>query len=114
MAAKFRACEPGLNIIANANHLCVEYLPARRIIFSMTQQGNALSCHFAANKNGLRHLKTAINDFCEWAFRQYSWCRMIMAVIKKTSVERLVKKCGFKYVGRYREPIFVYARVRHG
>lgn len=98
MDHKFQWCEPALGIAANDNHWCVEHLGARRILFSFTKKGYALSCHFASDKAGLRHIKSAINDFCEWAFWAFEWCQMILANVKKPSVERIVKKCGFTHV----------------
>jgi hypothetical protein len=66
-----------------------------RVVFSYAQQGHAITAHFAAGKESLREVKTAINDFVEWAFYAYEWCRMVFAVIGIPSVERLVRKCGF-------------------
>ena len=77
----------------------------------MTQQGNALSIHFAANKDGLRYIKRAINDFCEWAFIAFDWCDVILGKVNRKSVMRLIIKCGFEQIaiGKNSE---VYARSR--
>lgn len=69
-----------------------------RVVFSYARQGNGITAHFAAGKESLREVKTAINDFCEWALWAYDWCEMIFAIIGKESIERIVKKCGFKYL----------------
>jgi len=66
-----------------------------RVIASFAQRGYAISAHFSSDKQGLRHLKSAINDFCVWIFNKYDWCRMVFAKITKPSVERLVRKCRF-------------------
>jgi hypothetical protein len=80
-----------------------------KVVFSYAQQGKGITAHFAAAKKSLREVKTAINDFCEWVFWAYPWCRMIFAVIGIKSVERLVQKCGFKFLTA-KGPYQVYAR----
>lgn len=82
-----------------------------RVICSFSQRGNAISVHFSSNKEGLRHIKPAINDFCMWTFKRFDWCTMILAQIKKPSVARIVKKCGFFHVADIND-IKVYSRVR--
>ena len=87
--------------------------PGCKILFSATRQGNAMSCHFSSDRRGLRKLKQAIDEFCNFCIETYKWCTMIIAKIKKNSVVRLVEKCGFKFVlaacgGK------IYARCKHG
>ena len=77
--------------------------PDCKVLFSACQQGNAASCHFASDKRGLRKLKQAINEFCDFAFWLFEWCEMIMAKIDKKSVERLVKRCGFEEMARNKD-----------
>lgn len=79
------------------------YIWARKdckVLFSATRHGNALSCHFASDKRGLRYLKQAIKEFMSFICAKYKWCEYIIAVVTRPSVERLVKKLGFeKLVG---------------
>ena len=98
-------------VYTDENHLTVLWLGPADVMFSYSQRGKAISAHFAADKSGIRHLRMAINDFCEWAFFHYPWARMILAQIKKPSVERLVQKCGFSFVTEH-EDIRVYMRGR--
>ena len=83
------------------------------ILFSITQLGNVVSSHFASDKNGLRHIKPAIKEFCEFVFNACEWCEMITANIGFPSVIRIVEKCGFKYLGTVQK-LDVYALERGG
>ncbi len=100
-----------MNLPVSDKTIAVEWAGEGRILASYAMRGRALSAHFASDKKGLRNLKKAIDDFCSWAFNKYEWCTMILAVIKKKSVVRLVKKCGFMPVG-YNKDVTVYARVK--
>lgn len=99
-----------LGLPTNENHINVEW-EERRVLFSMTRRGDALSCHFTSDKDGLRHIKSAIHDFCNWAFSIFKWCKMIIALIKKPSVARLVSKCGFSHIGN-NDSAAIYVRVK--
>ena len=70
------------------------------IVLSYARKGRAMTAHIASDKIGLRNLKEAIDSFCQWIFDVYRWCRFIFAAISKrlNSMERLVIKCGFKYL----------------
>jgi len=52
------------------------------IVFSYTQRGKGMDCHFAARKTALRALKQTINSFCEWLSNNYQ-CECIFAVVNK-------------------------------
>lgn len=111
---KFRRATGDLMGVAmSPNNIAVEWKGPGEIIFSFAQRGQAMSAHFSANKKGLRHIKEAINDFCKWIFDICEWCKMILAVIKikKNSVVRLVKKCGFSHVIDAKGHT-IYARAR--
>lgn len=71
-----------------------------KILFSVARQGAALSCHFASDKKGLRHIKTAIDEWCGFSLDNYQWARMVIAKVEKKSVSRLIKKVGFVEVAR--------------
>jgi len=72
-----------------------------KILASVTFLGNAVSAHFASDKNGLRKLKDAISDFEDFCFN-FLKAEMILAKIEKKSVERLMKRCGFVFILKYK------------
>lgn len=84
---------------------------SHRVVFSYAKQGDGITAHFAAGKESLREVKSAIDDFVEWIFWAYEWCRMIFAVVAVSSVKRVVKKCGFSWVADS-GPYQVYARMK--
>lgn len=83
------------------------------IVGSYVKKGLGISVHFASDKASLRDVKQAINDYCIWAFNRYEWCTMIFAIMNIDSVIRIVKKCGFIFIGS-NEDMAVYARLRNG
>ena len=84
------------------NHVNFRWLDNNcHILFSMTVQGKAVVCHFTSNKAGLRKLKQAINEWCEFCFWLLDDCKMIIGIIEKASVFRLAKNCGFKCVASF-------------
>jgi hypothetical protein len=109
---KFEQCEPCLNVAHNDNYLCVKWYNAN-IVFSYARRGNALCCHFAADKKSLRKIKNAISDFCEWAFDEYRWCDMLLAFVEKKSVGRLISKLEFVPIYTVENSI-IYARGKDG
>lgn len=66
--------------------------------FSLARKGNGMSIHFAAEKQALRKLESAVECFVGWVFANFDWCRMILAIIGKRSVVKLAKRCGFRPV----------------
>lgn len=76
------------------NYIALTY--GDNIRFSYAQRGEAISAHFSANKQGLRDIKPAIEEFCRWALRDYG-AEMVLATVKKKSVGRLIERCGFSY-----------------
>jgi hypothetical protein len=95
-----------MGLAVNENHRVFEWLNDydAKVLFSMTRRGRALSCHFASNKGGLRHLREVLNCFCVFCFNDFAWCKMIMANITVPSVKRfIVKHCGFTIVFERKE-----------
>lgn len=94
--------EPILDLPSNGYH--IHYKWKREdctILFSVAQQGLALSCHVASDKQGLRKLKQAINEFCPFIFSQFPWSRMIIAKVDKVnraSIKRVLLKTNFEQV----------------
>ena len=95
----FRPVTETLGVPLDENHGLVEWFDGGAIVvFSFARRGNALDCHFAANKKALRHLRRAFDDFCELVRTEVKWCTMIISINNKDSIERLVKKLGFTYL----------------
>ena len=86
-------CEDMRGVLRDENHIVVRHPSG--VFFSFAQIGSAVSAHFAAGKESLRSVRSAINDFCDWAFYVMPWCEMIFACVAIESVTRLIKKCGF-------------------
>lgn len=82
-----------------------------KILFSAARQGYAMSCHFASDKAGLRHLKEAIDKFVRCVFQAFSWCTMVLANTRRASVGRLISKLNFVPTAEV-EDMTVYMRVR--
>ncbi len=83
-----------LGVGKNDKHALFEWHEHGKVVFSATQLGDALSFHFAADKPAMRHIKTAINDFCDWAVKEYN-VRMLLGLVLLPSVGRVLVKCGF-------------------
>ncbi len=79
------------------------------VYVSLIREEDALFCHFSAGKQAVRYIGEAIEEFCALISAIMPWCNKIMACIKRPSVERLVKRCGFIHVIDH-EYLKVYAR----
>lgn len=82
-----------------------------KVLFSVTRMGGAVSCHFASDRAGLRHIKKAIDEWCKFVFEALNWCTMVIAQVVKPSVARLVEKCGFSLAGEA-DGIQIYVRCK--
>ena len=69
-----------------------------RVYFSAARQGNAMPIHIAAPRDSRRCLRVAANEFCEYLFREYDWCDVVIGAITDTSVVNLASKCGFVHI----------------
>lgn len=85
-----------MGLAVNENHLVFRWnRPDCKVLFSVTRRGNAASCHFASDSNGLRHIKEGITAFVNYVFWLYDWCTMVIAQVSRPSVGRLIEKVGF-------------------
>lgn len=101
-----------MGLTSNDNYVIFRWMePDCKVIVSMCQRGQAANCHFASDKAGLRKMKRAIDEFCQFVFCSFDWSTMIMAIIERPSVVRLVEKCGFNYITNI-EDKKVYTRLR--
>lgn len=66
-----------------------------KVFFSATMRGDTLDCHVAAKGRNKLLLREAINQFCQYVFFTYAWCKKIAACVKMKSVKNLCLKCGF-------------------
>ena len=82
-----------------------------KILFSITRQGKGAVCHFTSDKAGLRLIKQALKEWCEFVFWLYEWCEMIIGIIERPSVCRLAEYCGFKLVSKYKNQS-IYVREK--
>ena len=99
-----------MGLPTNENHLVYKWSDGN-ILFSMTKRGKAASCHFASDSQSIRGVKDAINEFVPFVFKEFKWCKMVLAVICRPSIERIVGKCGFEEVTR-NENAALYVRVK--
>lgn len=84
-----------MGLPCNENHLVFRWTNHDcKILFSCAEKQDGLSCHFASDKKGLRLLKKAINEWCDFVFSSTDYTK-ILAVTGKESINRLIKKCGF-------------------
>ena len=70
-----------------------------------------MSCHLASDRSGVKLLKQAVNEFADFLFDEFPWCKMIFAKPNKSSLERLLLKTGFKKVYTF-DDCEVYARSK--
>jgi len=93
-----------MGLPTNENHLNFRWCEhGCKVLFSMTRKGRAASCHFASDKNGMKKIVQAINEFCQFVFMNFSWCVMILALIKLKVVKSIVKSCGFAWIASDRK-----------
>ena len=93
------------------NHLAIGWKKKGCVVFSFRHlSGGSLDCHFSANKEALRHIREAINDFIEWVRTTYPECYRIVAAINRNSVSKIVESINFKYVGNL-EGHLIYERL---
>lgn len=102
-----------MGLPTNENHLVIKWITEKdcKILFSLVQHGKAISGHFASDKKGLRFLKEAIKEFCEFVFSD-NHIEVILAKVIKPSVGRFISQCGFEKVFTDDNNVEVYARYR--
>lgn len=84
-----------------------------KVVISYSRKGEAMECHFAANKAALRYIKVAIEEAVNWVFLNFEWCKMILSVGAKKGVLRMIQKLDFKHVYTI-DGTEIYARCRNG
>lgn len=99
-------------LYAGENYLVFRWKGPGKILASASRRGDASCAHLACDREGLRHLKQAVSDFVDFVFWLFDWCKMVIAQITRPSVERMVKKCGFMFIGEDAKGVKVYARYQ--
>ena len=88
-----------MGLPTDENHLNYKWnRPDCKILFSASRKGNAMSCHLASDKRGLRKLRIAFSEFIDFIFSNFKWCTMILAKIIPNSLKRFSEKVGFTYL----------------
>ena len=100
-----------MGLACDENYLIFRWNGEGKILGAVSRRGNAASCHFSADRKGLRHLKQAINEFVDFCYYMFDWCTMMMGFISIDSVERVVKKCGFIELEKLQD-CTVYVRLK--
>lgn len=80
-----------------------------RVYISYTRQGDALCCHFSSDRKSLSKLRDVMHEFFLFVREVMPWCIMTIGCIKRDSVVRLFKSCGFWHVID-RNDVKIYAR----
>lgn len=94
---------------SDENHTALGWNKNGKVVFTFARRGEAIDCHFAANKKALRHMREAISDFIAWVRKNLPWCKMILAAVATDSVDRLLNKIKFQLVTVYKG-CNIYAR----
>lgn len=84
----------------NDNHVIVEWLePNTTVLFSFTQKGEALSCHYASKNNTFKQINKAMVDFVEFVKTTMPDITKLSALVLSQKVaDRLVIVIGFDYI----------------
>ena len=105
---------PDYGIARNENHVVVEWTDGdKKVVFSFTRHGKAISAHFACPKTSLRQVKPAIVEFSNWVQKACPWMEYLVAQVRKPSVKRIMPKCGFDLLAIVPEGDVFYRRT-HG
>jgi hypothetical protein len=101
-----------IGLSVNEHYLIFRWIePDCKVLFSVCRLGDAANIHLASDKKGLRKLRQASNDFCEFVFWLFDWAKMILCKITVKSVEKIAKDCGFVQIAK-RNNVTVFMRCR--
>ena len=102
-----------LGVYQGENYLLAEWNGRGKVVFSMTRRGDAMLCHFSAEKKALRDVKQAVAEFIAWVFYVSPWCKMICApAYPKSGIERMLRRFGFLLCAHDDEGRNIFMRVR--
>lgn len=99
-------------LTTDSRHLNFKWVePGVSVCFSAARLGDGMSCHFTADKRGMRKIHAAITEFCQYVFYTCEWCDMIIAKISMPKVARIVSECGFEFLtGCRRGVVYILPR----
>mgnify|MGYP001826481209 CR=1 FL=1 len=100
-----------LGVCKTSNYRLVQCCDGH-VVFSYTWHGKAIMMHMAADKQGLRHFRRALEYFCNWVFNHYK-PKMILGGIERDSVARVAEKCGFIHIANS-DDTKIYMRINNG
>lgn len=78
----------------NINHINFKWVGDGVVYFSATKKGDALSIHLAATRKNRKHLRVAVEEFCQTMFA--NGINKIIGQVGSLSVRNLALNCGFK------------------
>lgn len=65
---------------------------------SITQMGDSLVCHVAADRKGKRILRTAIKQCAQYFFMTYPHIKQLVSHSYMKSMKNMTRKCGFEHI----------------
>lgn len=68
----------------------------RRVFFSVSQFGDTLVCHVAADRKGKRVLRKAIKQAAQYFFMTFPSANQIVSHSYMRSMKNMTRKCGFE------------------
>lgn len=70
-----------------------------KVWFSASRKGDAISIHLMAKRKiDKLCLRIASNEFVDYLFDEFAWCKMIFCITSMKSTRNLAKKCGFEWL----------------
>ncbi len=85
-------------IHVNENHNVFK-CDGKGIYYSVTRYGDGVAIHFACEKSYLRDLKRSLIAFRQYVYELMPECNGIFAFMNVLSIERMVKRLGFVFLG---------------
>lgn len=70
----------------------------RRVFISISQMGDTLVCHVAADRKGKRILRKAILQTAQYLFMTYPKIKQLVSHSYMNSMKNLTRKCGFEFL----------------
>lgn len=68
----------------------------KRVFFAVSQIGDSLVCHVAADRKGKRILRKAINQAAQYFFMTFPTINQIVSHSYMKSMKNMTRKCGFE------------------
>jgi hypothetical protein len=100
-----------MNLTVNKHYIIFRWVePDCKVLFSICKQGNGAPCHFASDKKGMFKIRRAINEWCEFVFWLFDWCKMIIAKVILPKVGHILERCGFKKIINGKKSIYIRCR----